>query len=139
MIYVNVNNTLYPAEIHGQVHDREWDNRESKAITLSGKGLSTRIFLLSGRELGFSNTLYLGNEGSRLDYFSTIASRIGYYNGTATMWWTRSPSIEGQWGAHVAYTDGSDKWTYATTSQGIRPAFILPSDIQVDSNFNIIA
>lgn len=36
MIYVNVNNTLYPAEIHGQVHDREWDNRESKAITMSG-------------------------------------------------------------------------------------------------------
>ena len=36
MIYVKVNNALYPAIIDGKVNNREWDNRESKAITLVG-------------------------------------------------------------------------------------------------------
>lgn len=36
MIYVKVNDTLYPASISGKVIDRDWDNRESKAITLEG-------------------------------------------------------------------------------------------------------
>lgn len=37
MIYVKVNGNLYPASIDGKVSDREWDGRESKAITLEGK------------------------------------------------------------------------------------------------------
>ena len=34
MIYVKVNETLYPASIAGKMSDKEWDGRESKAITL---------------------------------------------------------------------------------------------------------
>lgn len=34
MTYVKINDTLYPAFISGRNEDREWDNRESKAITL---------------------------------------------------------------------------------------------------------
>ena len=34
MTYIKINNTLYPAEISGRVQDKDWDNRESKAITL---------------------------------------------------------------------------------------------------------
>ena len=36
MIYVKVNGTLYPATIDGQMQDYQWDNRESKTITLQG-------------------------------------------------------------------------------------------------------
>lgn len=36
MLYVKINNTLYPATIDGRTVDREWDNRESKSITLNG-------------------------------------------------------------------------------------------------------
>ena len=36
MFYVKVNSKLYPATIDGKVDDREWDNRESKSITLDG-------------------------------------------------------------------------------------------------------
>ena len=35
MIYIKINNTLYPATVSGMMQDREWDNRESKAITLT--------------------------------------------------------------------------------------------------------
>lgn len=31
-IYVEVNETLYPASVTGRLNDRDWDNRESKAI-----------------------------------------------------------------------------------------------------------
>lgn len=36
MIYVKINETLYPATIRGKTVDLDWDNRESKAITLEG-------------------------------------------------------------------------------------------------------
>ena len=36
MTYVKVNGNRYPAEIRGKLEDREWDGRESKAITLEG-------------------------------------------------------------------------------------------------------
>ena len=35
MLYVKVNGTLYPASISVKISDREWDGRESKAITLT--------------------------------------------------------------------------------------------------------
>lgn len=34
MIFVKINNTLYPATVSGKVADKDWDNRESKSITL---------------------------------------------------------------------------------------------------------
>ena len=36
MIYVKVNETLYPATIDGQMQDYQWDNREAKTITMQG-------------------------------------------------------------------------------------------------------
>ena len=34
MICIKINETLYPATVNGRMVDRDWDNRESKAITL---------------------------------------------------------------------------------------------------------
>lgn len=33
-IYVEINENQYPASITGRLHDDEWDNRESKALTV---------------------------------------------------------------------------------------------------------
>lgn len=35
MIYFKANNIEYPADIAGKVTDRDWDGRESKAVTLT--------------------------------------------------------------------------------------------------------
>ena len=35
MTYVKIGGTEYPAEINGKLGDREWDGRDSKAITLT--------------------------------------------------------------------------------------------------------
>lgn len=34
MTFIKINNTLYPATISGRMSDKDWDNRESKSITL---------------------------------------------------------------------------------------------------------
>lgn len=34
MIYVKVNGILYPAKVAGRMADKDWDNRESKCITM---------------------------------------------------------------------------------------------------------
>ena len=34
MIYVKINDTLYPASIAGKMSDKEWNGRESKSITM---------------------------------------------------------------------------------------------------------
>lgn len=34
MTFIKINETLYPATISGKVADKDWDNRESKSITL---------------------------------------------------------------------------------------------------------
>ena len=36
MIYVKVNNTLYPASVAGKMSKQAWEGRESKAVTLKG-------------------------------------------------------------------------------------------------------
>jgi hypothetical protein len=34
MTYIKINDVQYPATINGRVTDKDWDNRESKSITL---------------------------------------------------------------------------------------------------------
>lgn len=34
MVFIKINNTLYPATVSGRVSDSSWDNRESKSIKI---------------------------------------------------------------------------------------------------------
>ena len=97
-------------------------------------GLSCKIFLLSGREVGFTNneSSYFPNDGSKLDYFisgntsSAKQRRVANLNGSATDWWLRSPgsaSIFGVW--DVGSNGGCYSWD-AGGSYGVRLALILP-------------
>lgn len=109
-------------------------------------GLSCKIFLLSGYELGWttSDNSYFPRDGAKLSYFSSGTSssannkRIAKLNGSATLWWLRSPntsSTDGVWG--VSSVGGCNYWGYYN-SIGLRPAFILPSTALVDDNLNVI-
>ena len=97
-------------------------------------GLSCKIFLLSGREVGFTNneSSYLPNDGSKLDYFisgntsSAQQKRIAKLNGSATSCWLRSPHTNVGvivWGCNSYGNYGI--WG-ADTFAGVRPALILP-------------
>ena len=62
-------------------------------------GLLCKIFLLSGYEIGFttSDNSYFPVDGAKLSYFeagtgsSALNKRIAYLNGSAALWWLRSP------------------------------------------------
>lgn len=110
-------------------------------------GLSAKIFLLSGYEVGWttSNHERFPQDGTKLSYFesgtgtSANKKRTAYLNGSAAIWWLRSPSI--------GYTDrvwrigagGSYDYNNVFSSFGIRPALILPSDALVNDEFELIA
>lgn len=108
-------------------------------------GLSCKIFLLSGREVGFTNneSSYFPNDGAKLAYFesgngsSAQQKRIAKLNGSATRWWLRSPGTNityHVWG--VDSNGGYNNWN-ANGSYGVRPALILPSSLLVSDDGSI--
>ena len=108
-------------------------------------GLVCKIFLLSGYELGFTTNDYsnLPVDGAKLSYFesgtdsSALNKRIANLNGSAVRWWLRSPRANND--SNVFYVDiyGFFNYEVAYYSYGIRPALILPQDMEVDSSGNV--
>ena len=117
----------------------------SGSVASGSNGLDTRIFLLAAYELGWTQATnsYLPIDGSCLSYFSNTATtdskRIAYYNGTATYWWTRSPSIGNAINATFVNTAGNFNWNECNISQGIRPALILPSTLAVEEDGTVMS
>lgn len=97
-------------------------------------GLSCKIFLLSGREVGFTNneSSYLPNDGSKLDYFisgntsSAQQRRVAKLNGSATSWWLRSPFTSYTSNVWIVFSHGNCNGWYANDSYGVRPTLIFP-------------
>jgi hypothetical protein len=104
-------------------------------------GVEFTVFLLAVGEM--SSTLLDYNVGSRLSYFSadTKASRIAYYNGTATIYYLRNPGREAD--PDRAQCVDASGGTYAQrlvadATFGIRPAMILDPSLMVDAGGSIV-
>ena len=115
------------------------------SVASGANGLSCKIFLLSGYEVGFidSEVLDLPRDGAKLSYFSSGLSssannkRIAKYNGSAAHWWLRSPTTDSTSSVWSVHSNGyHDRWLYYIPC-GVRPALVLPSDIFVDPSGNI--
>lgn len=108
-------------------------------------GLLCKIFLLSGYEIGFttSDNSYLPVDGAKLSYFeagngsSALNKRIAYWNGSADYWYLRSPVTYDTSLVWLVNYDGVYEISKASNSAGIRPALILPPDMEVDSSGNV--
>lgn len=104
-------------------------------------GLSCKVFLLSGPEVGLAGASYMSNDGAKLDYFNanieTDSKRIAYLNGSAAFWWLRSPHTNYSSDVGDVLSDGGLFFHSAYNSYGIRPALILPPDMEVDSSGNV--
>lgn len=111
-------------------------------------GLLCKIFLLSGYEVGWttSDNSNFPVDGAKLSYFesgtgaSAINKRIAKLNGSAARWWLRSPftnSSDRVW--HV--NSNGNGYSLASSSYGIRPCIIMPSDSEyiyyTDSSGNV--
>lgn len=111
----------------------------STGVYSGSEGLSCKAFLLSGYEVGFTQSAhpYFPIDGAKLSYFSDGASRIANLNGRAEIWWLRSPSTYYAESAWYVRTNGLFNKDYAYNSRGVRPAFILPSTLSL-SLFNSV-
>ena len=111
----------------------------STTVTSGSNGLSAKIFLLSATETSFDFSYMPSGEGAELAYFkgcadnSSDSKRVAYLNGSATVWWLRSP------GCYFSYALGVNSnggWggDSCSGSYGIRPALILPSTLLVSDD-----
>ena len=116
------------------------------SVASGANGLSCKIFLLSGYELGWttSDDSYFPRDGAKLSYFSSGSSssannkRIANYNGSATSWWLRSPNTSAADYVWIVYSNGGYNGRYCDSIYGVRPALILPSTALVDTDLNVI-
>ena len=114
----------------------------SGSVASGANGLSCKIFLLSGYELGWtkSDSSYFPQDGAKLDYFTAGTGsaanqkRIAKYNGSATNWWTRSPDTSYSGDVWGVGSDGDYGRDWCSYTYGVRPAFVLPSTLSVSDD-----
>lgn len=113
----------------------------STTVTSGSNGLSAKIFLLSATETSFNFSSYMpSGEGAELAYFkgcadnSSDSKRVAYLNGSAAVWWLRSPGCGGFGGALCVGSSGGWGGGSCSVSGGIRPALILPSTLLVSDD-----
>lgn len=116
------------------------------SVASGANGLSCKIFLLSGYELGWttSDNSYFPRDGAKLSYFSSGTGsaannkRIANYNGSAALWWLRSPYTRYTDFVWRVFFDGSYGHLGCGGTCGVRPALVLPSTALVDQDLNLI-
>lgn len=110
------------------------------SLATGSNGLSTKVFLLSGYEVGWttSDNGYFPKDGVRLAYFGNSSGgnskRIAYNGSSAAIWWLRSPRTNVSSSVWNVDTDGSGSNYWCYSSYGVRPAFILPSTLVVSDD-----
>lgn len=111
-----------------------YTNYSNNNVMSGSNGLSCKVFLLSGTEVGFSGVSYMNTEGAKLSYFDSASKRVAYNGSSAAVWWLRSPytgSSNLVWGVK---SDGSDDYWSCRNTCGVRPAFVLPSELVVSDD-----
>ena len=110
------------------------------SLATGSNGLSTKVFLLSGYEVGWttSDNGYFPKDGVRLAYFGNSSGgnskRVAYNGSSAAIWWLRSPGTGDVGNVWSVSTDGSSSGGWYNSSYGVRPAFILPSTLVVSDD-----
>ena len=115
-------------------------------INSGASGLSTKIFLVSNREVGFTKgaAYYYPTDGAKLDYFESGTSdsanqkRVAWFNGSTVYQWLRSPYLDDGQQVWRITTEGGALAHYATYTFGIRPALILPFTAKFDKDTKIL-
>lgn len=111
-----------------------YTNYSNNNVMSGSNGLSCKVFLLSGTEVGFSGVSYMNTEGAKLSYFDSASKRVAYNGSSAAEWWLRTPRTNISYNVWYVKSDGSyDYWDYHYT-YGVRPAFVLPSTLVVSDD-----
>lgn len=124
-----IKTTIYNA-MPQQLRDKMMD----VSFTLYGSGVITRkMFALTYTMAGFGNNNGVA-EGKALQLYTSNASRIKTFNGSAADWWLSSQSSSSY--AWVVYTGGSGSSGYVSFMYGVVHAFAIPSKTPYDPTPN---
>lgn len=111
-----------------------YTNYSNNNVMSGSNGLSCKVFLLSGTEVGFSGVSYMTTEGAKLSYFDSASKRVAYNGSSAAGWWLRSPYTNGSYSVWTVRSDGSRVLWGCSDTCGVRPAFVLPSTLVVSDD-----
>ena len=111
-----------------------YTNYSNNNVMSGSNGLSCKVFLLSGTEVGFSGVSYMSTEGAKLSYFDSASKRVAYNGSSAAVWWLRSPRTYYSDYVWLVKSDGSYDFWYYYNTYGVRPAFVLPSTLVVSDD-----
>lgn len=115
----------------------------STSVNSGASGLLCKIFLLSAAEvnIGFNNR---PKEGVWLKYFMNCNTtgadniRVANYNGVPGYWWLRTPDTATSNNAVLVTNTGAMSSSNVAYLHGFRPALVLPQEVLVDGNGNVI-
>ncbi len=156
-IHAWLNNTFYntieskirDAIIQVKIPFKKGVGSSSTPVYSGANGLSCKVFILSGYEVGFttSQSSYLPVDGAKLSYFlngnsdDTAKSKRIATNSTsnAVLWWLRSVGTNNAFNAWRVETNGTLHHIGHTydVDTAPRPALVLPSSLLVDSSGNV--
>ena len=138
---------LIDANIRAQIKQAKIPYRPgsgtSQSVNSGANGLSAKIFLLSDREVGYTQSnvnQYIVNDGAKLSYFQDgngTTEKIAKLNGSAAVWWLRSPYTGGSTSAWAVNSNGSASFDVCANTYGVRPALILPSTLLVSDDGSV--
>lgn len=138
---------LIDANIRAQIKQAKIPYRPgsgtSQSVNSGANGLSAKIFLLSDREVGYTQSnvnQYIVNDGAKLSYFQDgngTTEKIAKLNGSASGWWLRSPYARDSTYAWFVNSNGNASHNYCASTYGVRPALILPSTLLVSDDGSV--
>lgn len=112
---------------------------QSSSVSSGENGLSCKVFLLSMKEVGLSDS-DASTEGTTLDYFTSggYFRRIANYNGSPDWWWLRTPfcgydnaNVDQIW---CINEHGGYDYSGYSSRHGMRPAFVLDGELSVSDD-----
>lgn len=129
---------LFESNIQAQIKQVKLPYRAGsgygKSVTSGANGLSAKIFLLSSEETSYKHDYMPTGEGAELAYFKGCADsgadskRVANLNGSAAVWWLRSPYCNSNNGATNALNVNTNgNWSNNNCSNAgyaIRPALM---------------
>ncbi len=118
----------------------KWDGTSLSTLT-GGNGLSSKVFLLSGREIGWTANVssYIPDDGVKLQYFdSDMTTSAVSKHSDMIQRWLRSPHKGYMTMALYVKSNGDWGAPYCTDHNATNPTFIVPSNTFIDDNHNIV-
>ena len=133
---------LIKTTIYNKMPQKLRDKMMDVSFPLYKSGDITRkMFALTYTMVGFGNHREVA-EGKALQLYTSDASRVKTFNGSANGWWLSSRFTSGY--AWYVYPDGRSNGGNSSDAFGVVPAFVIPGDTlskltpNTDGSYNLI-